>query len=81
MAGMLAVFGITAYHGILLINRFLQLEMEGGTVSAGLILRGVQSRLKPILMTAIITAAAFLPFAFFPNAPGMAMLALYYCKS
>ncbi|MCO6491009.1 MAG: efflux RND transporter permease subunit [Phaeodactylibacter sp.] len=75
LAGMLAVFSITAYHGILLINRFLQLEMEGGTVSASLILRGVQSRLKPILMTAIITAAAFLPFAFFPNAPGMGMLA------
>ena len=75
LAGLLAVFGVAVYQGVLLIRHFKQLEMEGEPFGPGLVIDGVQDRIGAILMTTILTALAFLPFAFFGNAPGMSMLA------
>ncbi len=74
LAGLLAVFGMASYHGVLLIKHFKQLEMNEVPFGTDLILQGVKNRLGPILMTTIITAVALLPFAFFGNAPGMEIL-------
>lgn len=75
MAGLLAVFGIASYNGVLLIIHFKQLEMNDVIpFGTDLILLGVKNRLGPILMTTIITGVALLPFAFLGNAPGMEIL-------
>ncbi|MCB9290049.1 MAG: efflux RND transporter permease subunit [Lewinellaceae bacterium] len=75
LAGLLAVFGLTTYQGVMLIKHFTNLEMEGVAFGPGLATRGVEGRVSAILMSSIITALAILPFAFYGNAPGMAMLA------
>ena len=72
---MLAVFGIAAYHGVLLLKHFRYLEVkEGLNFGPDLIIRGLQNRVAPILMTAICTAAVFLPIALYGNVPGMEIL-------
>ena len=75
LAGLLAVFGVATYQGVLLVKHFNQLEMSGETFGPELVIHGVQDRISTILMTTIITALAFLPFAFYGHAPGMGMLA------
>jgi multidrug efflux pump subunit AcrB len=57
--GFLAVFGIAARNGILLINHCQHLERhEGERFGPGLVLRGASERLSPIMMTALATALA-----------------------
>ncbi|MCO6493716.1 MAG: efflux RND transporter permease subunit [Phaeodactylibacter sp.] len=75
LAGLLAVLGVTAYHAILLAKHLKRLELiEGESFGPALVQKGVANRLGPILMTTIITAAAFLPFVFMGGAPGFEML-------
>lgn len=57
-----AVFGIGARNGMLLIERFRRLEHGGEQFGPGLVLRGARERLAPILMTAVATALALMPF-------------------
>ena len=62
--GFIALFGVSVLDGIVLISRFNQIG--GNTPEVGLfdrILEGVQSRLRPVLMTTITTALGFLPMA------------------
>ena len=69
--GFLAVFGIAARNGILLINHCQHLEREEGeTFGRGLVLRGAQERLSPILMTALATALALVPLIAAGTIPG-----------
>ena len=75
LAGLLGVLGVATYNGVLLIKHFKRRElMDGEAFGPNLVQRGVQERVAPILMTTIITALAFLPFAFMSNAPGLEML-------
>ncbi len=75
LAGFLAVLGIATYNGILLIKRFKSLEMRNGlSFGPELVIRGVQDRLGPILMTTVITLLAFVPFAVMGNVPGLEMI-------
>jgi CzcA family heavy metal efflux pump len=69
--GFLAVFGIAARNGILLINHCQQLERrEGVAFGRALVLRGAQERLSPIMMTALATGLALVPLLVAGTIPG-----------
>ncbi|PWU24926.1 MAG: acriflavin resistance protein [Candidatus Rokuibacteriota bacterium] len=69
--GFLAVFGIAARNGILLINHCQHLERhEGEAFGPALVIRGARERLSPILMTALATGLALIPLIVGGPAPG-----------
>jgi CzcA family heavy metal efflux pump len=71
LVGFLAVFGIAARNGILMISHFQHLERyEGEAFGPGLVLRGAKERLAPILMTASATGLALLPLVVAGAIPG-----------
>jgi CzcA family heavy metal efflux pump len=71
LVGFLAVFGIAARNGILMISHFQHLERyEGEAFGPGLVLRGAKERLAPILMTASATGLALLPLVIAGAIPG-----------
>lgn len=71
MVGFVTVLGIAARNGIMLVSHFRHLETdEGVPFGVGLILRGAEERLAPILMTALATGLALLPLAITGNKPG-----------
>ena len=62
LVGVITVLGIAARNGILLIRHFRHLEeVEREPFGPGLVMRGAEERLAPILMTTLCTAAALLP--------------------
>ncbi len=71
LVGFFAVLGIAARNGILMISHLQHLErVEGVPFGRDLVLRGARERLSPILMTALATALALLPFVIFGGRPG-----------
>ena len=69
--GFLAVFGIAARNGILLINHCQHLERhEGETFGPALVIRGARERLSPIMMTALATGLALVPLVIAGSKPG-----------
>ena len=71
LVGFLTVFGIAARNGILMVSHFQHLEREEGEAfGPGLVLRGANERLAPILMTASATALALVPLAVAGAIPG-----------
>jgi CzcA family heavy metal efflux pump len=71
LVGFLAVFGIAARNGILLINHCQHLERyEGETFGRELVLRGARERLSPIMMTALATGLALVPLVVAGTIPG-----------
>jgi CzcA family heavy metal efflux pump len=71
LVGFLAVFGIAARNGILLINHCQYLERyEGETFGRELVLRGARERLSPIMMTALATGLALVPLVVAGTIPG-----------
>ncbi|MGH2370338.1 MAG: efflux RND transporter permease subunit, partial [Chloroflexota bacterium] len=71
LVGLLAVFGIAARNGILLISHYQRLEREEGeTPGPALVLRGTQERLAPIVITALTTGLALAPVALFGDIAG-----------
>jgi CzcA family heavy metal efflux pump len=72
LAGFLAVLGIAARHGIVLIKHYQHLEQqEGASFGPQLVLRGAQEQFAPILTTAATTAVAFLPLLLFGDIAGL----------
>lgn len=64
IVGLLAVLGVAARTGLILISRFQELEREeGGAFGAELILRGARERLGPILITALASGLFLAPMA------------------
>ena len=68
---MLAVLGIAARNGILLVHHYLHLEHEEGVpFGPALVLRGSRERLAPILMTSLCTGLALVPLVWSGQIPG-----------
>jgi Cu/Ag efflux pump CusA len=69
--GFLAIFGIAARNGILLISHYQHLERnEGEPFGPALVLRGAKERLSPIMMTALATGLALAPLVVAGTIPG-----------
>jgi Cu/Ag efflux pump CusA len=72
VVGMLAVLGLAIRHGILLIDHYRHLQRDAGEqFGPGLVLRGAVERLSPMLVTALATAGALLPFAVLGGRAGL----------
>jgi heavy metal efflux system protein len=61
--GFIALFGVAVLNGIVLIAEFNRLEKEGITDITERVLKGLHSRLRPVLMTAAVASLGFLPMA------------------
>jgi CzcA family heavy metal efflux pump len=71
LIGFLALLGVAARHGIVLITHYQHLaQHEGETFGPGLVLRGTRERFAPILMTATTIGVALVPLVLFGNMAG-----------
>jgi Cu/Ag efflux pump CusA len=75
MIGFLALSGIAVRNAFTLIGRYRYLEQhEGEKFGAELIRRGTQERLPPILISALTTGLALVPFVLFGDIAGLEIL-------
>jgi len=68
--GFIALFGVAVLNGIVLIGEFNFLKKEGETNLEEIIFKGTHTRLRPILMTALVASLGFLPMALSQGAGG-----------
>lgn len=61
--GFIALLGITVLNGLVLVSYFNQLQLEGMAL-ADVVVNGAKRRLRPVLMTASITAFGLIPLLF-----------------
>lgn len=61
--GFIALFGVAVLNGIVLIAEFNRLKQEGNTDLNTIILKGTATRLRPVIMTALVASLGFLPMA------------------
>jgi cobalt-zinc-cadmium resistance protein CzcA len=61
--GFIALFGIAVLNGIVLIAEFNRLEKEGITDIYERVTKGLNTRLRPVIMTAAVASLGFLPMA------------------
>jgi len=61
--GFIALFGIAVLNGIVLIAEFNRLEKEGMTDIYERVSKGLNTRLRPVIMTAAVASLGFLPMA------------------
>ena len=66
--GFIALLGITVLNGVVLVSYFNQLQNEGMPLGE-VVLQGAKRRLRPVLMTASITAFGLIPLLF-ASGPG-----------
>jgi CzcA family heavy metal efflux pump len=69
--GFLALFGLAARHGVVLIGRFQELERQGVSFGPEVVERGARERLAPILTATLGVAVVMLPFAIAGAMPGL----------
>lgn len=63
--GLFGVLAIAVRNGMVLVNRFQHLAQDaGGDVDAELVQQGARERVTPIVMTALATTFALVPFLF-----------------
>ncbi|MGV3532409.1 MAG: efflux RND transporter permease subunit, partial [Chthoniobacteraceae bacterium] len=75
LIGFIAVGGVAARNGILLLSHYLHLlRHEGETFTREMVIRGTLDRLPPVLMTALSAALALLPLVFAAQQPGKELL-------
>jgi cobalt-zinc-cadmium resistance protein CzcA len=60
--GFIALFGVAVLNGVVMIAAINQLRLEGRGLREG-VLSGAETRLKPVLMTALVAALGFVPMA------------------
>ena len=61
--GFIALLGIAVLNGVVLVSYFNQLQSEGMKLSE-VVVQGAKRRLRPVLMTAAITAFGLIPLLF-----------------
>ncbi|MCX7985570.1 MAG: CusA/CzcA family heavy metal efflux RND transporter [Bacteroidales bacterium] len=61
--GFIALFGVAVLNGIVLIAEFNRLEKEGISDVLERVKKGVNNRLRPVIMTAAVASLGFLPMA------------------
>ena len=61
--GFIVLFGVAVLNGLVLVSCISQLRAEGETV-AGAVMRGCETRLRPVLMTASIAIFSLIPMVF-----------------
>jgi heavy metal efflux system protein len=61
--GFIALFGVAVLNGIVLISEFNQLKKEGVFNLTDIIMKGTATRLRPVIMTAMVASLGFLPMA------------------
>ena len=72
LIALLALLGLAARNGLMLIDRCQQLRLDGTQAfDAGLVRRGALERFAPTLTVAVATAAAVLPFVILGNIAGL----------
>jgi CzcA family heavy metal efflux pump len=75
LVGFIAVGGVAARNGIMMISHYLHLmRHEGEVFGIALITRGTQERLVPVLMTALSAGIALIPLVLSPGEPGKEIL-------
>jgi heavy metal efflux system protein len=61
--GFIALFGVAVLNGIVLIAEFNRLEKEGISDITERVLKGLHTRLRPVIVTAAVASLGFLPMA------------------
>ncbi len=61
--GFIALFGVAVLNGIVLIAQFNQLEKDGIRDTKVRIVQGTLTRLRPVIITALVASLGFLPMA------------------
>jgi CzcA family heavy metal efflux pump len=75
LVGFIAVGGVAARNGVLLLSHYLHLmRHEGEGFTPQMIIRGTLDRIPPVLMTALSAALALLPLVFAAGQPGKELL-------
>ncbi len=71
LVGFVTVLGIAGRNGIMMVSHYEHLvREEGESMGLGLLIRGAQERLSPILMTALSTGLGLIPLVIAGNKPG-----------
>ncbi|MFZ4986627.1 MAG: efflux RND transporter permease subunit, partial [Blastocatellia bacterium] len=60
--GFIALFGVAVLNGVVLISYFNKLRDDGRSISEA-VREGARTRLRPVLMTALVAGLGFIPMA------------------
>ena len=67
--GFIALFGVAVLNGLVMVSYFNRLREEGKTLDEA-IHEGAMTRLRPVLMTALVASLGFIPMAIATSAGG-----------
>ena len=68
--GFIALFGVAVLNGILLVSEFNRLKAEGWHDVFRIVIHATKSKLRAVLMTALVPALGFIPMAISTGAGG-----------